>query len=169
MYLYSYPSTHSISGLAAGGPWEQFEVRLKMTIELTQRYTARQWSSEFSDALGEGNLVYLEIHFEAIMEQVWRCTSRPWLCKLGIRNHVSLEMHLHVIIERSWRYTWRPWSTELRDALRDHDQASLEMHLEAIIVRVWRYSSEVVIERDWKTAWRQLMDSAPGAETSFIS
>jgi len=30
MYLYSYPSTHGISGLAAGGAWEQFEVRLKI-------------------------------------------------------------------------------------------------------------------------------------------
>ena len=33
MYLYSYPSTHSISGLAAGGDSEQFKVRLKMMIE----------------------------------------------------------------------------------------------------------------------------------------
>jgi len=33
MYLFSYPSTHGISGLAAGGALEQFEVRLKMTIE----------------------------------------------------------------------------------------------------------------------------------------
>jgi len=33
MYLYSYLSTHGISGLAAGGDCQQFEVRLKMTIE----------------------------------------------------------------------------------------------------------------------------------------
>jgi len=33
MYLYSYQSTHGISGLAAGGAGEQLEVRLKMTIE----------------------------------------------------------------------------------------------------------------------------------------
>ena len=33
MYLYSYPSTHGISGQAAGGAWEQFKVRLKITIE----------------------------------------------------------------------------------------------------------------------------------------
>jgi hypothetical protein len=32
-YVYSYPSTHGIFGLVAGGVWEQFEVRLKMTIE----------------------------------------------------------------------------------------------------------------------------------------
>jgi len=33
MYLYSYPSTQDIFGLAAGGSCEHFEVRLKMTIE----------------------------------------------------------------------------------------------------------------------------------------
>jgi hypothetical protein len=32
MYLYSYPSTHGIFGLAAGGASDQFEVCLKMTI-----------------------------------------------------------------------------------------------------------------------------------------
>jgi len=52
IYLYSYPSTHSISGLPAGSAWEQFEVGLKMTIEWTQRYTPSPWSSEFGDALG---------------------------------------------------------------------------------------------------------------------
>jgi len=39
MYLYSYPSTHDISGLAAEGASEQYEVSLKMTIEWTHRYT----------------------------------------------------------------------------------------------------------------------------------
>jgi len=33
MNLYSYPSTHGISGLDAGGDGEQFEVRLKMMTE----------------------------------------------------------------------------------------------------------------------------------------
>jgi len=32
IYLYSYLSTHGISGLAACGDFQQFEVRLKMTI-----------------------------------------------------------------------------------------------------------------------------------------
>jgi len=44
-YLYCYPSTQGISGLAAGGAWEEFKVHLKMTIEWTQRYTPRPWSS----------------------------------------------------------------------------------------------------------------------------
>ena len=33
MYLYSYLSTHGISGQAARGDREQFEVRLKMHLE----------------------------------------------------------------------------------------------------------------------------------------
>ena len=41
MYLYSYPSSHSISGLSAGGASEQFEKLLQMTIECTQRYSPR--------------------------------------------------------------------------------------------------------------------------------
>jgi len=43
MYLYGYPSTHSISRLAVRGTWEQFEVHLKMMIEWTQRYILRLW------------------------------------------------------------------------------------------------------------------------------
>jgi len=41
IYLYSYPSTHSISRLAAGSAWEQFKVHLEITIQWTQRYTPR--------------------------------------------------------------------------------------------------------------------------------
>jgi len=43
IYRYNYPSSHNISGLAAGGAWEQFDVHLKMTLEWTQRYTPRPW------------------------------------------------------------------------------------------------------------------------------
>jgi len=114
MYLYSYPSTHDISGLAAGGAWEQFEVRLKITIQWTQRYTLRPWSSVFGDALGE-----------AIIERVWRYTWRPWLSELARRNWASLEIHLEAVIERVWRY-----------ALGGHDRATLQ----AVIERVWRYT-----------------------------
>jgi len=123
MYLYSYPSTHGISGLAAGGAWEQFEVRLKMTIEWTQRYTPRPWSSEFGDALGGRGRVNLEINSETMIERVWRCTWRPCSCELAGRNRESLEIHLEAVIERVWRCTWatvidrvwrctwRPWSS----------------------------------------------------------
>jgi len=47
MYLYSYPSTHGISGQAADGAAEQFEVRLE-----------------------NNDRVNSEIHSEAMMERV---------------------------------------------------------------------------------------------------
>jgi len=94
MYLYSYLATHSISGLAARGDWEQFEVRLKMTIEWTKRYTPRQWSSEFGDAIGDRDSVNSGMHWQAVIEWVWRCTLRPWL---SIRNNSSFcQKHLGV-------------------------------------------------------------------------
>jgi hypothetical protein len=68
MYLYSYPSTQDISGLAAGSRGDQFLVRLKKRIERTQRYPLRPWSSEFEDALAGGNRAYFEIYLEAVIE-----------------------------------------------------------------------------------------------------
>ena len=147
IYLYSYTSTHGISGLAAGGAWEEFEMRLKMTIEWTQRFTPRPWSSKFGDAHGGHDWVNLE----AIIEPVWRCTWRPWSSEF--RDMI----HLEAVIDSVWRYTWRMWSSECGDGLWGRDRASLEMQFEA------------VIERDWTSTWRQSMDGAPGAETLFIS
>jgi len=69
-YLYTYPSTHSRSILAAAGAWEQFVVCLKMTIELTQRYTSGPWSRDFGDEHAGNNRVYLEIHSKAVIERV---------------------------------------------------------------------------------------------------
>jgi len=164
MYLYSYPSTHAISGLAVGGAWEQFEVRLKMTIEWTQRYTPRLWSSDFGDALGGGNRAYLEIHleavferhcgyalgghdcanFQAVIERVWRYTWRLQSSEcgdaLGGHDRSSLEMHWEADMEWTQRCTWRPWSSEFGDALGGWDGVNSEMHLEAVIDRVWRYT-----------------------------
>ena len=66
----------------------------------------------------------LEMHLEAMIERVWRCTGRPRSSELreahGGCNRTSLEMHLEAeiklnsemhleaMIERVWRYTWRP-------------------------------------------------------------
>jgi len=54
-----------------------------------------------------------EIHWEAMIERVWRSTWRPRSSELraalGGRDRVSLEMHLEAVIERVWRSTWR-WS-----------------------------------------------------------
>jgi len=149
MYLYSYPSTHGISGLAVGGAWEQFEVRLKMTIEWSPRCTWRLWSREFGDAIGDRDWVNSEMHWEAVIERLWRPRLSELRDALGGRDRASLEMHWEVMIERVWRCTGRPRSSELRDALGGRDRSSLEMHWEAVIERVWRctcsrlWSSEI--------------------------
>jgi len=68
MYIYSYPSTHSISRLAAGGTWEQFEVRLEIMIVCTQIYTPRPGSTEYGDALGGCDQSSLEMHLVAVID-----------------------------------------------------------------------------------------------------
>ena len=93
----------------------------------------------------------LEINSNAVIEQVWRYTWRPWSCQLGGQNRASLEIHLEAVIERIWKCTWRLWTSELGDALHGCNRASLEMHLEGhdhanledIIMGVWRYSWRV--------------------------
>jgi len=78
-----------------------------------------------------------EIHSEPVIEQVWRCTWRPWWSEFGDavadRDWVNSEMHWEAVIERVWRCTLRPRSSELRAALRGRNRAGLEMHLEAEI------------------------------------
>jgi len=172
MYPYSYPSTHGISGLAAGGAWEQFEVHLKMTIEWTQAVIERVWRwnwrsrlSELRDALGGRDRATMEMQLETKIEWTLRCTWTPWSSEfrdaIGDRNWVNSEIHSEAMIERVWRCTWRPWSCELRDALRCCDRESLDMHIPAMIEREWRSS--------WRwSIWRRSMGGAPGAETLFI-
>jgi len=137
MYLYSYLSTHRISGLAARGDWEQFMVRLKMTIEWTQRYTPRPRSSRFKDAIGARDWVNSEMHREAVIEQVWRCDRRLRLSEhrdaLGGLDRVSLDMHLKAGIEWTQRCT------------PSCDRASLEMHFQQAMIQgdkrsTWRWS-----------------------------
>jgi len=63
-----------------------------------------------------------------------RCTWMLWWSEfpdaLGGRGGANLE----VVIVSIWRFTWRPRLSELRDALRDRDQASSEIHMEAKIM-----------------------------------
>jgi len=140
MYLYSYLSTHGISGLAARGDWEQFEVCLKMTIKWTQRYTPTPWSSEFGDVIGDQDWVNSEMHWEAVIVWVWRCTLRPWWSEFGDeiedRDWLNSEIHWEPMIERVWTCTWRPRSRELRDTLR------------AVIERVSRYTCSRLLSRE---------------------
>ena len=68
MYLSSYLSTHGISGLAAHGDCQEFEVRLKMTIELPS--TSVTPVSQYTRC---GSLT---MYLEAVIERVERCTWR---------------------------------------------------------------------------------------------
>jgi len=47
--------------------------------------------------------VTLEMHSEAVIERVWRCTWRPRSSELrdalGGRDRASLDMHLEAVIE----------------------------------------------------------------------
>jgi len=80
----------------------------------------------------------VDIHLEAVIEQVWRCTWRLWLSEcwyaLGGRDGVSLEIHLEAVIEWVWRFTWKLSWCELGG----HNHVYLKIHLEAVVERVWR-------------------------------
>jgi len=158
MNLYSYWSTHGISGLAAGGAWEKFKVCLRMTIEWNQKYTLRPWSREFGHALGGRGQVNSEMHFEAVIEQVWRCNWGPRLSELwnalGGCDQASVEMHWETVIERVSTCNWRPRLSELRHALGGRNRASWEMDWEAMITWVSRYTL-----RPW---WSEVADALGG-------
>jgi len=113
MYLYHYPSTLSISGLAAGSAEKQFEVCMKMTMTWTQRYTLRPGPSKF------------KVHLEAIIECVWKYTVMPWSSELrdALRDcdGASFKMHLEAVNVR----TERLYRSESGDTLWGCDQASI--------------------------------------------
>jgi len=69
--------------------------------------------------------VNTEIHSQIVIEQVSRCTWRPWSCEPGGHNQVGLEIHLEAVIERVWRY-----------AHGGNDDANME----AVIVQVRRHT-----------------------------
>jgi len=52
-----------------------------------------------------------EMHLEAVIERVWRCTWRLRSSELrdalGGRDQTSLEIHLEGVIERDWTSIWR--------------------------------------------------------------
>jgi len=76
MYLYSYRSTHVISGLPTDRTYEQLEVRIKLTIEWTEFSTPALWSREFGDDHEGCDRVSFDIHLETENTQVCRYTWR---------------------------------------------------------------------------------------------
>ena len=128
-----YLSTHSMSRLAARSDCQQFEKCLTMTIESTQRYTPRPWSSEFSDTIGDQDWVNSEMPWEAVIKWVLRWTLRPFSSEYPVairdRNWVNPEKHWEAVIEWGWRCSSRPRSSELRDAPWGRNRARWEMQL----------------------------------------
>ena len=45
----------------------------------------------------------LQMHFEIVIECVWRCTWRACTCQLGGRDLANLEMYLESVVVRAWR------------------------------------------------------------------
>jgi len=82
---------------------------------VTQRCTWRPSGSTYGDALGGRDRVNSEMHLEAVIELVCRCTWRP---------------------KSSWTQccNLNPRSSEFGDALVGRDQGSFQMCLEATIV-----------------------------------
>jgi len=111
MYLCSYPSTHGISGLPACSAWEQFELRLKMTMEWTQRYNWRPWWSECGEALGGREQVNTEVNLEDVIKRVWRCMWRPPSCNSKMHLGAVIDWvwtpNMERMIKQDWRSTWR--------------------------------------------------------------
>jgi len=70
--------------------------------------TSTQWSRELRDALGGHYLVNLEMHLEAMIKQVGRCTLGPWSCRLAGHARAGSQIHLESVTQWDWS-TWR-WS-----------------------------------------------------------
>jgi len=142
MYQYRYPTTHSISGLAAGAGREQVEVLLNMMIESTERYTPKWWSSEFRDTPCGRDRLNSEMHWEAVIEWTqranWRPRSSVFGYNFGDRDGVKSGMYCEVMMKPAWICTWRPWLCVVGAALGDCDEASLEIHLHSMMERDWR-------------------------------
>jgi len=94
----------------------------------------------------------ITLYLEAVIDRIWRCTSRPRWSELGDAlgggDRASLEMHLETEIEWTHRCTWRPWSSDFGHALGGRDRVKSEMHSEAVTERVSRctcslWSSEI--------------------------
>jgi len=137
-------NTHGISVLAPWDECQQYEVRLKIMSEWTQRYTPSPWLSEFGDAIVDLHSVDSDMHLEADIEWTQRCPDRQRARGLRDaltgRERADSEMHSEAMIGRFWRWTFRPRSREFGDALLGRDRPSMQMNFEAAIVQVWWYA-----------------------------
>jgi hypothetical protein len=145
--------------------------------------TSCRWClREIQDAPADDNRVTIEMHLEAMIKQVWRCTRRPWSSRfgdaLGGRDRVNTAMHLESVTERDWRYTWRLWSTEFGDGFEPYNWATLEEYLGVVdgrCARCWDSIHQLVAathhsglwpvnfpyELTWRVGWwRSILEGA---------
>jgi len=93
MYLYSYPSTHSISGLAADSVMRAIR-------------GAPQNDNGVNSGIHSGAVIerVWRSTLEAVIERVWRCTSRPRSSDFGYaiggHDRATLDMHLEAVIRQ---------------------------------------------------------------------
>jgi len=108
---------------------------LQAVLEGNSRCAWKWWLTELRHTLRGRHRASLEIHFEAVIKRVWRCTLRPWSSKfvdaIGGRDCANME----AVFERLWRCNLRPWSNGFGDALWGRDRANLEMQLDSM--NVW--------------------------------
>ena len=154
IYLYSYWATQGVSGLAAGGAREQINVRLKMMIEWTDRYTWRLLLSERRDSPGGQDRVCLVMHWVALIDWTQRCTCRLRLSEVGDAHGGHECANLDGIIGQVWRCPSKSCSSELRDAHGGCNRVSLKMDLEAKIKLNTEMHKEAMIECVRRCTWR---------------
>jgi len=162
MYVYSYPSTHGISGLAAGGAWEQFEKLLRMTIEWTQRYTWRRFMLQVRDAHGGRDRASLEMHWEALIEWTQRCTWRSWSStfgdSLGGQDRARLEEYLQAV-ERRHARCWDSIHRLVNLQPRESDEVTLPSNC---LMESWLVMVDLLGRHVW--SWRFIQGSTHNCE-----
>jgi len=85
--------------------------------------------SKLRDALQGHDWASLEMLFEAVIKEVWRCNWTPRLSKLrdalGAHDPVSLDMHLETEIEWTQKYTpssaWASLEMDLQQSMMKGD------------------------------------------------
>jgi len=106
---------------------------LQAVLESSWR-CAWQWRlGELRVTLWGRDRASLEIHLQALIEWISRCSPTWWSCVIGDLLGSNACANLEAVIDRIWRYTRRPWSSEFGDALGEHDHANLK----AVTERVW--------------------------------
>jgi len=104
-----------------------------------------------SDALGGSHSVYLQMHLEAEIKRVWRCTqslrSSVLSVAIGDQDWVSIVLQWGAVAKWDLWWTWRPWVRKYQDALGGYDWASFEIQLVAIIKQAWKCTCRLSISK----------------------